>query len=167
LGSIASFLFGGSRIIMAKKIKVKCYGTVAVDKQAKSPWEDVYLEWTEKPGRKKRNIGLTVISKSNLEMDLKINKELVAKFPECDIQKDIDYELKALKELEKNQVYIHAIASDYPDRDDYKDLLEVFTSKEYLDRAEIDRLIGIVADRYGYPHVVTKWKRPSFFVHSV
>ena len=41
---------------MPKKIEIKCYGPIAVDKEAECLWEDVYMYWTQKPGRKKKRV---------------------------------------------------------------------------------------------------------------
>jgi len=60
---------------MPKEIKVTCWGSIALSDKYKSYWEDVWLTWKGKPGRKKYYSILRLSSKTECESKLKIKLE--------------------------------------------------------------------------------------------
>ena len=60
---------------MSKEIKVNCRGQISISSKYESPWEDVWLSWKGKPGRKKYYSILRLSSKTECESKLKIKLE--------------------------------------------------------------------------------------------
>ena len=91
---------------MPKKITVDCYGPIAHNKKYKSPWEDVWLSWTGKPGRTKYYLAPCLCSKTNVETDYQDTLMCKEKYPEDDWSEEIQESLLILKMLKQEEMFI-------------------------------------------------------------
>lgn len=130
---------------MPKKIKVSCCGPIAFSKKHQSPWEDVWLSWTEKPGRKKCSIAHTLIGRADLERTLEYDE-------------DGTKELKTALVHAKNGCYFVA---------PFENMSNVYTPKEFIDREEAERMISKVMKEYGFKSIVCKWLRQKLLIIPV
>lgn len=146
---------------MPKKIIVKCHGPISINSEYQSPWEDVWLSWTDKPRRTKYYCGPTLICKPTLESDLKISLECKKDYADnnYDLQNGFDKEIEeytnALAILEHIDIHIPIFNDDIPN---------IYTSKDYIDRQEAERMIAELMKVYGYDDIVCKWKRSKFVI---
>jgi hypothetical protein len=58
-----------------KRIVAVCYGPIAFGPQYRSPWEDVWIRWKAKPGRRLYYAAPTLICRAELLADLKWTRE--------------------------------------------------------------------------------------------
>jgi hypothetical protein len=137
---------------LGKKITCHCHGPIAVGKQYKSLWEDVWLTWTEKPGRKKKTIGPTLISKTDILREIEFEKEFLEEYPEHKDTSILEELETALREVGVNEYHII--------RRKDNDLPSVYTNAEYIDRKEAEIMIRVLMIDYGYNNIRLKWKRP-------
>lgn len=143
---------------MPKKITVASYGPIAVSSKYESPWEDVYLSWTAKPGRKKYRIAPCLCSKSEAEREHRINLKCRAENPEMDWSDDINHSTLALEAIALKGIYIDGPDSDIPN---------VYSPAEFIDRIEAERMIAEVMKLHGFNSIRCKWKRPKIVVIPV
>ncbi|MBN1569114.1 MAG: hypothetical protein JXA73_14790 [Acidobacteria bacterium] len=144
---------------MPKKIRVSCYGPIAVSRRYRSPWEDVFLSWTGKPGRRKYHLMLSLISRKVAERDHQEDtmspvQSHDAKSSDLMRQSGPDIEAIAL-----GKIHVIMNGSD--------NLPDVYTPKEYIDRAEAERMIAVVMRLHGFDSIRCKWKRPKFIITPV
>ena len=141
---------------MPKQIKVRCYGPITVDPDYPSLWEDVYLSWTQKPGRKRMEIAPCLVSKTDLISDLLTHKNM-QEDGAADFSEDIERLEKALSTIENGHYYIY-------DKDN--PLTDMCTPKEYIDKKEAEKMIRLIMIEYGYDNVKLKWERPKMVIIS-
>jgi len=135
---------------MPKKITVKCYGPIGINKTYQSSWEDVWLSWTDKPGRKKYYLAPCLCSKTDLKRDYQIELEL----KEDGILSFLKQTEDALKFVNNNKIYVYV-------HNDYKNIPTIYSPKDFIDRAEAERMISEVMKLHGYDSIICKWKRPK------
>lgn len=140
---------------MPKKITVRCHGPIALNKKYHSPWEDVWLSWTDKPGRKKYYLAPTLCSKPTVVQDQEINFECQKEHPDLDYKDDIIETAKALDSINQGEIYIDNTNSKIPN---------VSTPKDYINREEAERMIAEVMKLHGYESIICKWRRPKFII---
>lgn len=140
---------------MPKKITVKCYGPIGHNKTYQSPWEDVWLSWTGKPGRKKYYLAPTLCSKTSTIYDQEINIECKKRNPNIDFDDDIKETQKAIDSINNGIIYIDNPKSKLPN---------ISSPKDYIDRAEAERMIAEVMKLHGYDSIICKWRRPKFVI---
>jgi len=140
---------------MPKKITIRCHEPIGVSKKYGQPWSDVYISWIDKPGRKKYYLAPCLVSKVALEYDLKSNLEIQKKYNDDLFKEEIEEYRNALSWLEDFDVYIHNPSNS---------LTNIYTSKDYIDRAEAEKMIAEFMKFYGYSDIICKWKRIKFYV---
>ena len=140
---------------MPKKIVCKCHEPIGISKKYKQPWSDVYISWTDKPGRKKYRLAPCLVSKPFAEADLKTNLEIQEKYKSLDFQTDIDECRSAIDWLENFDICVHNPNNSFPN---------IYTSKDYIDRHEAEKMIAELMKFYGYQNIKCKWKRVKLFV---
>ena len=140
---------------LKKKITVDCHGPIAANKKNKSSWEDVWLTWTGKPGRKKYHLGPCLMSKTALERDHEDNLKCSRKYPEIDWTDDLYQSELALKKVTLGEIHI-----EDPD----SSITNIYTQKECIDRKEAERMIKVLLKLHGFNDVRFKWNRPKFIV---
>ncbi len=132
-----------------KRVLVRCFGPIVFYKSHKSLWEDVYLKWKGKPGRKVYQTGPTLIGKINLMSDLSL------------YQSDIEFKddeirlLEALKGINISEYFI--------DKDD-----NIYSRSDKIDRFEAEKmLLYYFKSKFNVTNVKFKWMKPKFFVISL
>lgn len=151
------------------KVTMYCHGIISESYKNKSLWEDIWLTWNIKPGRKnKKCIGPTLISKKDLEYDIEDCKIQIPKYIKMNensslinfVKNELNKNLYILNELEKNNIYI--------EETNEKDLHNLYTAKEYIDKKEAERLCKkLLEDHYGLKNIIFKWKRPKITIQTV
>jgi len=138
-----------------KKINVNCFGPIAVSKKYSSPWEDVWLSWTGKPGRKKYRLAPCLCGKLEAEQELELTLECKEKYPEIDWDEDIQKSELALMEISNGNIYV----------EDPKDkITNIYTPKDCIDREEAEKMIRILMESHGFDLIRLKWNRPKLIV---
>lgn len=143
---------------MPKKIEIKCYGPIAVSKTAKCPWEDVYMYWTQKPGRKKKRMWVVLDTKVNMEKDLESYKKLQEE-GDADFSEEISEFEKELKILETTDIMVGTVEDDYA---------ELFTNNDFIDRNEAEKMMFKFLRYLGINNELKfKWRRQNFIITPV
>ena len=141
---------------MPKEIKVTCWGSIALSDKYKSYWEDVWLTWKGKPGRKKYYSILRLSSKTECESKLKIKLEYQKKYHYLDYINEIDVCEKILTSINNGQIYIDYMYSNIPN---------VHSPKEFIDRKEAEVMIGVVLKEiYDIKNIKCNWLKPSIII---
>lgn len=143
---------------MKKKITIRCYGPVAVGKQYESPWEDVWIYWKGKPGKKKYCIALCLHSKTSLEKDHEINLELEKDHP-GEWKDEIQQTEKALETINKGEYYIDDLKDDLGG-----EIPNIYSPKEWLNREEAERMLSFILKLKGINNPKFIWRKPKIIV---
>lgn len=143
------------------KVNVTCTGPIAVSRKYSCIWEDVYINWNVKPGRKnKKYLAPTLMSRTDVERDLEIETKELKEAKDEDIvfiETEIEYNKEILQELDKGNIFIQK------DMDDT--VPDVVTPKEYIDRDEAERMLTkLLEEWFDLKNIKFKWKRPNFVV---
>ena len=134
-----------------KRILAICYGPIAFGPHYRSPWEDVWIRWKAKPGRRLYYVAPTLICRAELLADLKRTRERHRKRPRL---QDITHDEAMLAALD---VSPHA-ADDY-------DPPNVYTRATGINRAEAERMLAFLLERqYGIKHPKFEWKKTDFCI---
>lgn len=135
-----------------KHVIAICYGPIAFGPRYKSPWEDVWLRWKGKPGRRCYYSAPTLVCRAELVADLARHRERRKKRPKSN-PTDIAYDEAILQALE-----------DSPYAVDDWDPPNVYTCAIGLDRAEAERMLAFLLEhRYGVMNPKFKWKKKTDF----
>lgn len=140
---------------MPKKIELNCYGPIAVDKTAECLWEDVYMYWTQKPGRKKKRVWAVLDAKVNIKKDIdgykRMNEDGVV-----DVSEEIDEMEEILKEVEKGEIFVRIEDDDYVD---------IYTPKDFINREEAEKMMTEYLRKIGMNNELRfKWRRTNFII---
>lgn len=147
-----------------KHITLICYEPIAFDKDYKQGWSDVWIRFYQKRKRVKR--GPTLISKPDLKADLQFSMEFYEenKHEEWMQHKDGDVDSKEIEDV----LEILKTKSEFVDlsNDKKNGIPGIYTSKDYIDKKEAERLITEYVKLLGYEssHLKLKWKRSKFRV---
>jgi hypothetical protein len=146
---------------MAKHIQIQCHEPMAIDKTYRQPWADVWLQFTAKPARKKYKLAPTLISRPALERDLEIDVACQKENPDLDYSAGIQRHRKILEYLTNGgDIYIDIESIE-------KDMPNIYTTREYIDRTEAERMLNVFLRSLGYNSVQYKWIRPMIIITPV
>jgi hypothetical protein len=138
---------------VAKLITVRCYDPIAVDKTYRQPWSDLWISFTSKPGRRRYAFAPTLVSlpalKQDLQMALDVNDAAEAA--------DCERIMQLLNEDDGLDI----------ERGANEDQPTIYTSREYIDRAEAQRMISYFLGTLGYANCRFKWLRPKIVLIPV
>jgi len=143
---------------MPKKIIVESSSYLAIYKDYKTPWEDVWLTTTVKPGRKKLKLAPCLIGRKSLEDDLLWEKKFKNEDNDLFSQEEYDHCKNVLKIINKEEYFYHYFND--------KNILDIYSPKDYIDREEAEKMIGELMKKYLVDSVKCKWKRPGIFIQS-
>lgn len=135
---------------MPKKILVRCHSPLAVDRKCDVEWSDVWLSWTDKPGRKKYYLAPCLCSKSSLDLDIEVQNKCTADYPDLDWRDETEMLAKASEAVGAGRIYIEDSPNGTP---------TIYSPMEYINRDEAERMIAEVMKLHGYNDIVCKWKR--------
>ena len=133
---------------MPKLITVRSSDPIAADKNYRQPFFDVWISFTGKPGRKKYKFGPTLVALPALKQDLEMARDA------NDADEIADCE-KILKFLNDEDFYVAP-------RSDEAEFPSIYTAREYIDRAEAERMIASFMRTLGFAVCRFKWRRPKF-----
>lgn len=128
---------------------------MAVDPQSRHAWADVWLRFKARPGRTTYTYAPTLLSRSELQSDLRDAREAADESEE---------KLPHLKRLEE----IHALLVSsvvyvdfgYPD----PRCPDIYTAAEAIDRREAEAMLGVFVATLGFHQVKFTWTKPSFLI---
>lgn len=140
---------------MPKKITVDCYGPIAVGRKYQSPWEDVWLSWKAKPGRKKYYLAPCLIGKIDAEQSHELNLECVKIHPDTNWTEEIEQSKAAVEATSLGKIFIADPESAIPN---------VYTPKDFIDRAEAEKMIACLMKLHGVKNIKCVWRKPRFIV---
>ena len=147
---------------MPKKIIVESSSYLAIYKDYKTPWEDVWLITTIKPGRKKLKLGPCLIGRKSLEGDLLWEEKFKNEDKDLFYQEEYDLLKNALEAIDKGEYFYH-----YFKGEDGLNIPDIYSPKDYIDREEAEKMIGdLMMKKYGFNEIKCKWKRPGIFIQS-
>lgn len=161
---------------MNKRVLVKSFSGIAVDPTYMVGWDDIYLElhW---PKRHKLYLAPTFMTRDDLVGDINRQRELAkdkkwkTSWPDFESHA---FKLQAvLDRLDKEGVVVDAelnskqLARSRCGDGDRFALAGVYTSKEWIDRAEAERMITHYIGLFGVRDAKYVWIRPRFFVNPV
>jgi len=133
-----------------KHVVTTCHGPIAFGPRYKSPWEDVWLQWKGKPGRRRYYSSPTLVCRAELVVDLERNRELLTQQGEM-YATDVAHDEAMLDALERA-----------PNAVDDWDPPNVYTRAVGIDRAEAERMLAFLLERrYGVLNPKFDWKRPD------
>lgn len=161
---------------MNKRVLIKSFSGLAVDPNYTVGWEDIYLElhW---PKRHKLYLAPTFMTRDDLVHDIKIQFQLAEE------NKKKEWAIKCeehgkflqgvLEQLDRDGMAVDAkldckalARSKSGDRNQFA-LSGVYTAKEWINRAEAERMITYYLGLFGVKDAKYTWIRPSFFCHPV
>jgi hypothetical protein len=134
-----------------KRIVAVCYGPIAFGPQYRSPWEDVWIRWKAKPGRRLYYAAPTLICRAELLADLKRTRERHRKRPRL---ADITHDEAMLAALEVS-----------PHAADGCDPPNVYTRANGINRAEAERMLAFWLERrHGIKNPKFGWRKTDFWI---
>ena len=134
-----------------KRIVAVCYGPIAFGPQYRSPWEDVWIRWKAKPGRRLYYAAPTLICRAELLADLKWTRERQRKRPQL---ADITHDEAMLAALEVS-----------PYAADDCDPPNVYTRANGISRAEAERMLAFLLERrHGIRNPKFHWRKTGFCI---
>jgi hypothetical protein len=135
-----------------KRILTICHGPIALGLQYKSPWEDVWLRWKGKPGRRRYSSAPTLVCRAELIADLESDRCLQNKRSAASAG-DIEHDKAMLDELECAPYAV----------DDW-DPPNVYTRANGINRAEAERMLAFLLERrYKVLNPKFEWKKKTGF----
>lgn len=149
------------------KVNVLCTGPIAISRKYCCTWDDVWINWNVKPGRKnKKYLAPTLMSRTDIERDLENHKKEFEELKEKEsddivfIETEIEYDKEILQELDKGNIFIQK---------DMDDLIpDVVSPKEYINKDEAERMLTkLLEEWFGLKNIRFKWKRPKLVVTPV
>lgn len=142
----------------AKEIICHCHGLIGLSPDYKSPWEDVWISFKGKPGRKRYRFGPCLCSRANAESDLEFSRRMQEKHPEDDYSKEIGYAQTALEVLKTQERFVSREWNMFERR-----IPQIYTRADTINRAEAERMLDAYLVELGVTGPKKfKWKRPRF-----
>lgn len=136
-----------------KLIHCRGHEPIFGDPLFKQPWTDVWIYWSCKPGRRTEHIGPTLVSLPSAKQDLEITEACASKYPNLDYTADLARERTVIQALEAGAEMHYEANSHIP---------QITTSKDYIDRAEAERMLRFyLKEEHNLPVVRFKWHRPT------
>lgn len=136
-----------------KHVIAVCHGPIAFGPHYKSPWEDVWLRWKGKPGRRRYYSAPTLICRAELVADLEWHHRLPKKGAQLQ-SSDTAHNEAMLQALERSP---HVV-------DDW-DPPNVYTRAVGIDRAEAERMLAFLLEcRHGVLNPKFEWKKTDFCI---
>lgn len=140
-----------------KRVICRSHGAIAAGPQYHTHWEDVWLTWKGKPGRRIYRAAPMIATRADLEAELWIDRDVQKKHPEHDYSDDIRLAEELLSKLD---------AAPFA-RDNW-DCPNVYTNAEAIDRAEAERMLAwFLEDAHGVRNPKFAWKKPEVIVQGI
>jgi hypothetical protein len=164
-----------------KKVYVRCHEPIAACKDAQQGWSDCYLQF--KVRRKTVYKGPTFRSRGDVLAEVELSKKMLAKHESgeslsLEICKALDMEVPSAESMAAaTRESLAEESALLAELDGSSGILvkrkdegcpDVYTSKDWIDRAEAERMITALMAEYGVTSFRQKWKHPGgFLIHPV
>lgn len=150
--------------------------------KAKVPWDDVYLRWKGKPGRKRYYSGPCLECQAELVADLKMHEEIRNR-PDDEVYKEMPEVLRPRRTTtwEERQTWYRDEDATYARvltelqtqefahyGDDERGALTIVTKANGIDKREAERMIAWYLEKVrGIRNPKFCWKRPKFIIQPM
>jgi hypothetical protein len=141
-----------------KLIHVSCWGPIAFSNKYKSPWEDVWISWTGKPGRTKYRLAPCLISLTDLKDNIELTQTLQKENPDIDWSDEIEELTNAFENTFLGNIFV----ANPKDK-----LTNIYTPMEFITREEANNMIRELMKFYNFDKIRIKWSRPKMLVIPV
>lgn len=133
--------------------------------ECKVGWADVWIRFTSKPHRKVNYYGLTLISESDLENDLRIDYKCLRdvireRKPQDQIDDWTEYiaEKKLLlRQLSEKNVVVDDIHNPYGTPN-------VYINQQWITKRDVNKMVDVFMKELGYRGARLKWEKPPKFI---
>ena len=140
---------------MSTLITIECWEPMGRDRSVRQPWSDVRISFVAEPGGETIEFEPTLVSHARLERDLNFEREHQRKHPE---QTDSE----TIKRLAPIVEHFNNGAEFYIDSDSADDKVpEIYTSREFIDQAEAERMLVHFLGTQGIKDVGFQWIWPD------
>lgn len=149
-----------------KRILVRCYEPISIDKTAKQPWSDVWI--TFKIKRVLHKISLVLISKPDIELNIEFEREFKKEYNFDD--NELESYLKVQEELLVSRFTFSNYEVKGRKSREIKEFCCVYCSDDGITRQVAEDMIKYFIRRSLVPknHILKfVWKRPSIIVCPV
>lgn len=140
-----------------KRVLVRCYEPIAVDRDYRQPWSDVWIRYKARPGRQVYGFAPTLISRHEWMFNLQEAQD------EARTSKKAQTEVKRLESvvarLQTSAVYVEI---DGPDSGP-----TVYSAAEWIDRREAETMLRAFMALRGFLRIKFLWSRPRLIVQPV
>jgi hypothetical protein len=134
-----------------KTIRCRCFGPMAANPNDQCPWDDVWLRWTSKPGRRKVRVGTTLVSRRELQADYR-RAECPPDVPPDPEPACVAEWRRVLAALDREHRVVGATA----------DPTYIYTNSAGIDRTEAERMLALfLRERHGIEAPRFRWDRLS------
>lgn len=147
-----------------KRIRLACHGVLSAGPQYKTPWEDIWMQWKGKPGRRTYYAAPMLGCAAELRGDIEISMEAAIRHPDlkANFEQDIAVDMALLKDLETQEFTDDS--RFYPGHD-RPALANVYVEADGIDRALATRMLEFyLAKYYQVRNPKLKWPKKDFVV---
>jgi hypothetical protein len=135
--------------VAKKTIHCKGHGPLQAGPHYEVGWEDVWLSWRGKPGRRWYYAAPMIASRSDLEGELYITRKCALENPGLDFSDEIGYSERMLGQLD-----------NAPYAADDTDCPNVYTNADVINRAEAERMLAwFLRERHGIKNPKFAWRK--------
>jgi hypothetical protein len=141
---------------MRKHVRCFCHGAIAVDPSYLSPWEDVWLRWKGKPGRKVYHASPCLMCAAELVQDISLHAKIREEENEPDWYRREDAASQTmLTGLETQELVAHGEGAG----------LDIVTKAKGFDRKHAERMLAWwLEQEHGIKNPKFIWDRPEFVI---
>jgi hypothetical protein len=149
-----------------KRIRVICHEPIAVSRQARQRWADVYLRFTTKPGRRIVRLGPTLMARADLLNSIESAQRMLSAEPHARHASD------HAEWIRENEALLERLAREprfveTGDAAHRHGIPNVYTRAMWIDRAEAEAMLRVVLRDYGITACRFDWRRPTFIANPV
>ena len=141
-----------------KRVLVRCYESIAVDRDCRQPWSDVWIRYKARPGRRVYGFAPTLISRRELKFTLRQAQE------EARTSEEAQVEVKRLEgivaRLQKSAVHVEI---DGPD----SECPNIYSVAAWIDRHEAETMLRAFMALRGFRRIKFLWSRPRLIIQPV
>lgn len=141
---------------MRKHVQCYCHGAIAADPSYLSPWEDVWLRWKGKPGRKVYHASPCLLCSAEIVKDLALHEQIRTDRNEPDWYR---------KEDATDQAMLAALETQEFVANGEGACLHLVTKAKGFDRKHAERMLAWwLEQEHGITNPKFIWDRPEFVI---
>jgi hypothetical protein len=148
---------------MSRRI-IRCKGHSILNDNAtdKVPWADVWVSWVTEQRGKREYYGPTLIGAYDLRGELRLERELAAEHP-----KDRSFAAQARRYARVLEAFRNGKRFEIEHHRKNKGYPTLYTSEEFIDRGEAERMLAYFLKRKGIDDPVFRWEGTDIIVGQV